>query len=171
RRRRWRARPPRGAGRAAARGRARQRFRGARGAGRAARQSAVMRLALQLGRAALGVGLALVALPAGAQQPAAWEEAAFTPRAMPDALVRPMPCGGSMVFRRIETPARDGPLEDRQLSLGSDDVETGYNEYVRTDFLVGSFTDAQRRVRYYYLGKYEVTRDQYAAVMEPTCPP
>jgi formylglycine-generating enzyme required for sulfatase activity len=75
-----------------------------------------------------------------------------------------------MVFRRVDTPARDGPLEDRQLSLGSEDQETGYNEYVRTDFLVGGFTDEQRHVRYYYIGKYDVTRDQYAAVTEAACP-
>lgn len=119
---------------------------------------------------ALIAGLALAGAPAHAQQPRPWEEAAFNPKPMPDDLILPMPCGASMVFRRIDTPARGGPLEDRQLSLGSDDPETAYNEYVRTDFLVGSFTDAARQLRYYYIGKYEVTRDQYAAVTEATCP-
>jgi formylglycine-generating enzyme required for sulfatase activity len=118
-------------------------------------------------------GLAVAGWAAHAQPappPAAWEEAAVNPRPMPDDFTLPMPCGGAMVFRRVDTPARDGPLEDRELSLGSEDRETGYNEYVRTDFLVGSFTDADRRLRYYYIGKYEVTRDQYAAVTEAACP-
>jgi len=126
-------------------------------------------------RPVLAAGLALaaaaIAAPAAAQQqPRAWEEAAFNPKPLADDFILPMPCGGAMVFRRVDTPARGGPLDDRQLSLGSDDPDTAYNEYVRTDFLVGSFTDGQRQLRYYFIGKYEVTRDQYAAVTEATCP-
>ena len=124
-------------------------------------------------RATGAVPLAVAALWASAtaaQTPSAWEAVAFNPKPLAGDFVLPMPCGGSMVFRRVETPAREGPLEDRQVALGSDDPETAYNEYVRTDFIAGSFADQRRHVRYYYIGKYEVTRDQYAAVTEPTCP-
>lgn len=113
---------------------------------------------------------AIVAGSACAQTVPTWDAANFNPKPLANDFILPMPCGGAMAFRRVETPAREGPLEDRQIALGSDDPETAYNEYVRADFIVGSFADPRRRVRYYYIGKYEVTRDQYAAVTEATCP-
>lgn len=111
----------------------------------------------------------LAAMPAMAQE-ITWPREIYNPRPLDGDLVLPMPCGGAMVFRRVETPSRPGALEDRQVVLGSDDEETSYAEYLRTEYLAGSFTDPRSQARYYWIGKYEVTRDQYAVLDGETCP-
>ena len=98
-----------------------------------------------------------------------WAASEYNPKPLPDDFILPMPCGGAMTFRRVDTPARESPLEDRQVTLGADDPETTYSEYVRTDYVLGAFTSTQSRTRYYYIGKYEVTRAQYDAVLSGNC--
>jgi formylglycine-generating enzyme required for sulfatase activity len=110
----------------------------------------------------------LLAAPAAAQAP--WPEALWNPRPTPGDLVLPLPCGGAMAFRPIATPAGPGPLEDRAVTLGAADAELGYAEFLRSEAVAGAFTLPGEAGRAYYLGKYEVTRDQYAAVMAPDCP-
>ncbi len=114
--------------------------------------------------------LAVVALsPAAAQE--RWPEESWNPQPLPEDLVLPLPCGGAMAFRPVPTPVPRGGLADRQATLGQADPETNYSEYLRQAFVAGPFPgprpDAPPR---YYLGKYEVTRDQYAAVTAGTCP-
>lgn len=112
--------------------------------------------------------LLLLAAPARAQTP--WPEEFTNPRPADGDLVLPMPCGGAMAFRPVETPAGPGALEDRAVTVGSADPAAGIAEFARREAVAGPFTAPGRDVALYWLGKYEVTRDQYAAVMEERCP-
>ena len=105
-------------------------------------------------------------------QPSAppWPERLYNPQPAEGDLVLPMPCGGAMAFRRIDVPA-EGVLDDRKITLGGHDEQFAYAENSRADYIVGGFTDkAKPKLRYYYLGKYEVTALQYDA-MNGVCPP
>ncbi|MBK1642385.1 hypothetical protein CKO12_10945 [Chromatium okenii] len=84
-------------------------------------------------------------------------------------LIVPLPCGGAMAFRPVEIPG-SGWLDDRPVELGQSDAERGYKEGRRLSHLAGAFTAENGATRRYYLGKYEVTRDQYAALMTAECP-
>lgn len=114
----------------------------------------------------LAIVAALLTLVAGtvAAQPQAWEPRFYNRTPAPGDFLLPMPCGGQMAFRQIEIPST-GWLDDRRVVLGGGEAEFDYAESARGDFIAGSFTDpAKRERRYYYLGKYEVTQNQYAAV-------
>lgn len=81
----------------------------------------------------------------------------------------PIPCGGAMTFVRIDTIVNlDDPLNDKMIHLGGGGDNTGYMDARRKVFLRGGFTNNERS--FFWLGKYEVTRDQYNAVMSETCP-
>jgi hypothetical protein len=121
------------------------------------------------GEGLLALALALfLATAAQAQTP--WEARQFNPQAKDDDVVLPMPCGGRLALRRIDTPTGPNPLDDRPVVLGFANPETDYSEFVRPDAVAGSFADRQRKTRYYLLGKYEVTQDQFDAVMKESCP-
>lgn len=113
---------------------------------------------------------ALAATPAAAAE-ITWDTRYYDPRPADDGgdFVLPMPCGGAMAFRRIETPAGADWLLDEQVRLGSPAIDDlSYAEYLRTEYIVGSLTEDGARL--FYIGKYEITRDQWQAVMDPTCP-
>ena len=74
-----------------------------------------------------------------------------------------------MAFRPVVVPSGPAPLDDRAIQLGNPDAELGFNEYQRGAFLAAPFRQNDA-TRVFYLGKYDVTRDQYAAVMNPACP-
>ncbi|WP_230165483.1 SUMF1/EgtB/PvdO family nonheme iron enzyme [Roseomonas sp. CECT 9278] len=99
-----------------------------------------------------------------------WPEEFTNPRTAERDLLLPMPCGGAMAFRPVETPAGPGALEDRPVTLGTTDPAGGIAEFARRESVAGAFTAAGRDVAQFWIGKYEVTRDQYAAVMEERCP-
>ena len=111
-----------------------------------------------------------VAPSAAAQEP--WDDRYFNPSAEVDDFVLPMPCGGAMAFRQVRTPATDDLLEDYQITLGQADDGEALSEYVRQGYVLGSLTQSLMvgRIAYFYLGKYEVTVDQYRAVMNDRCP-
>ncbi len=111
--------------------------------------------------------LCVLSLPVVAQA-ADWEERFYNPKPEAGDLVLPIPCGGSIVFREVTTPAGNGALDDRPVTLGSPDATLGYSEFVRNTFLSGGFASPQGGRRY-WIGKYEITRDQYAAVTNSTC--
>jgi formylglycine-generating enzyme required for sulfatase activity len=117
--------------------------------------------------AGLAIG-GLLAVPAAAQAP--WSGDFTNPQPAQGDLMLPMPCGGAMAFRPVETPAGPGALEDRPVTLGTLDPAGGVAEFARRDAVAGPFTAPGRDVALFWLGKYEVTRDQYAAVMEERCP-
>jgi len=108
----------------------------------------------------------LAALPAAAQAPGpAWPERLYNPEPVPADLTLPMPCGGAMVFRPVAVPA-EGVLADRRVLLGGEDPERGYAEMPRYAHLAGGFADPDSPARrVYWIGAYEVTRTQWAAVM------
>ncbi len=119
--------------------------------------------------------------PAIAQEP--WQDRFLNPAPADGDFLLPMPCGAQMSFRRIDTPVDDpgiGALADRRVVLGqtfgvsTDDEQDGslgraYVENTRDAHLVGGLTDEDGN-RFFYMGKYEVTRDQYATVMSGECP-
>lgn len=112
----------------------------------------------------------LVTGPAHAQ--AKWPVEQSNPKAMKDDVVLPLPCGGAMAFRMVRLPSAD-PLDDRRVRLGDTDGRLAYAEGQRSDYLGGGFQDpASKTQRYYLIGKYEITKLQYAAVMAApgTCP-
>ena len=118
-----------------------------------------------------GVALALMAAtPSLAADKITWDAKFFNPQKTTGDLVLPMPCGAAMTFRRIDTPTSDSPLDDIPLVLGYANPETDYSEFVRPDAVAGSFFDKSAARRYMLFGKYEVTRDQYAAVTGDSCP-
>ena len=103
--------------------------------------------------------------------PAEWEERWYNPKPAADDFLLPLPCGGKLVFRPVDVPASADPLADRAMMLGDPEVDPfGYIEYVRSAFLAAPFPapDGGRR---YFIGKYTVTRDQYAAMTGKPCQP
>ena len=114
-------------------------------------------------RTAIGLCL-LLAGPARAEWDARW----FNPQPAEGDFVLPLPCGGAMAFRPIDVPSGPGPLDDRPLTVGQADTDLGYSEYLRAAYLAAPFPGAQGGRRF-YIGKYDVTRDQFAA-LSAKCP-
>ncbi|RYF64751.1 MAG: hypothetical protein EOO22_23835, partial [Comamonadaceae bacterium] len=112
---------------------------------------------------------ALLASPMLTLAQAAWPKDLVNPATTADDVVLPMPCGGSMAFRRINIPSADA-LDDRRVQLGSPEPKFAYSENSRSDYVGGGFMDAKtKNQRYYLIGKYEVTRLQFEA-LSGTCP-
>ncbi len=116
-------------------------------------------------RALVALLLATVAGAAHAQTPPTpWQARFYDPQPLIDDLVMPMPCGGAMVFRRIEVPT-EAQLKVRKFVMGGDDPRFGTTEARREEFVEGSFTDrADPKRRYYYLAKYELSQLQLDAI-------
>ncbi|WP_162241866.1 SUMF1/EgtB/PvdO family nonheme iron enzyme [Pseudorhodoferax sp. Leaf267] len=104
---------------------------------------------------------------AWAQTP--WPANLVNPQASPDDLSLPMPCGGAMVFRRVNIPSADA-LDDRRVQLGGAEPRFAYAENPRSDYVGGGFVDTKtKNQRYYLIGKYEVTQLQFDALADK-CP-
>ena len=115
--------------------------------------------------------LLLLPLAALAAAKITWKEQFYNPKPLPKDLILPMPCGGAMVFRPVVVPA-DKLLGDRRLTLGGPDDRFSFSEGFRQDFLAGAFTEpGSTGARVFYMGKYEVTADQYAALAPGGCKP
>lgn len=101
-----------------------------------------------------------------AAQPATeapWEERFFNPQPLADDVHLPMPCGGTMVFRRIDV-LREG-AGSRRIVVGGNDPRFQYAEANREEFVEGAFTDrGDPKRRYFYMAKYEVSALQHAAL-------
>ncbi|MDD2055049.1 formylglycine-generating enzyme family protein [Pseudomonas putida] len=101
---------------------------------------------------------------------AGWEEKYYNPSPDSADVVLPMPCEGSMVFRKVFIPVA-GPLDDYPINIGQDGAEYGYVEQTRPAFIAGSFTAAKNdKSRYYLMAKYEMSQLQYAALTDANCP-
>lgn len=98
-----------------------------------------------------------------------WTENTWNPKPDGEDIVLPMPCEGSMAFRRVEIPMA-GPLDDLPITLGQDSGDWGVIEHSYPAFIAGSFTDKKSKGRYYLVAKYELTTLQYQALTEGTCP-
>jgi len=114
--------------------------------------------------------LALAAVLVSSQAWAAdWDERWFNPQPADGDLILPLPCRGAMAFRAVDVPSGPGPLDDRAMTVGQADTEQGYSEYLRGAFLAAPFPIPGGSGRRFFIGKYAVTRDQFAA-LSATCP-
>ena len=114
------------------------------------------------------ITLALLLLAAPVQA-AEWDAKWFNPQPAEGDLLLPMPCGAAMAFRPVDVPSASGPLDDRAFTAGQAETPLAYSEYLRGAFLAAPFPSPDGKGRRFYLGKYDVTRDQYAT-MSGTCP-
>ncbi|MDR1686482.1 MAG: formylglycine-generating enzyme family protein [Desulfovibrio sp.] len=110
----------------------------------------------------------------------------YNPRPDSGDIVLPMPCGAGMAFRAVGVQA-DGYLRDMQSLFGCDDCERRENDYYERRYrsaLSAPFTarDMPASVAralpaapsgeyfFYFIGKYEISRFQWDALMEGRCP-
>lgn len=121
--------------------------------------------ALLITSSAMGQGT----MAQGAAQPAAWDPKFYNPHPADGDLALPLPCGGKLVFRPVAVPTENGPLDDRSIPMGDPDRALGVAEYVHSENLAAPFPFPGGG-RGYWIGKYMVTRDQFAA-MHGTCAP
>ena len=99
----------------------------------------------------------------------AWDKKFYDPKETENSIILPMPCDGAMVFQIIKTGSIN-PLDDKAIILGTDDDESQeVLEYNTTNYIAGSFGKVGEE-RYFLLGKYEVSKLQYEAVMNDKCP-
>jgi formylglycine-generating enzyme required for sulfatase activity len=98
-----------------------------------------------------------------------WDARTYNPKPERDDVFLPMPCSGWMVFRRIETES-PGELGDQLVRLGDTGSPVGYREGSLETAVAGGFTISDKNLRYYLLGKYEVSRQQYRALAKNRCP-
>ncbi|MCB9948069.1 MAG: SUMF1/EgtB/PvdO family nonheme iron enzyme [Rhodospirillaceae bacterium] len=115
--------------------------------------------------------LALILLLAGPMPARAqvWPPESTNPQPLDDDLILPMPCGGAMAFRPIATPGEVNDILGAEVTLGNDGYAAAIGEVLHTDRVAGPFPDPGGGAPLFYLGKYEVTIDQYEAVRLPTC--
>lgn len=108
--------------------------------------------------------------PAEAAEP--WPESLTNPQPADGDLLLPLPCGGAMAFRWVATPAGESWLADLQVFMGRAADEAAYNEYAHLSHLAGGLSaDGKAETRGYWIGKYEVSEAQWAAVMAGDCAP
>ncbi len=145
-------------------------------------------------RAAPAAALALIlAAPAPADEaaaPAAAPDPLYDPKPLPDDVELPMPCGGRMLLRYVYVLAKSA-LDDREVNLGYPFTqdEPGYRQgfvagyrrgHVNGQFEAGDLPagwrqriapqlpapgDGGLKPMLYFIGKYEVTQQQYKAVL------
>ena len=97
---------------------------------------------------------------------------AWNPRPEDDDVVFDLPCEQGIAFRRVATAqglAEDDTtvLADRLVRLGMPRETGGFMDYLRNDFIAGHFRNGD--TRFFLMGKYEVTRAQYASLMSEAC--
>lgn len=113
-----------------------------------------------------------------------WAASFFNPAPADGDLVVDGPCGSRFVFRAIATPTDPNWLADMSVALGQTAPNSGaseteqadqaaarsISEQVRQGAIVGGFAESEDPSRRaYYVGKYEITANQYEAVMQPGC--
>jgi formylglycine-generating enzyme required for sulfatase activity len=116
----------------------------------------------------MAVAGAILLAAGGAEAQEAWPAKLFNPAPISEDVVLPMPCGGSMVFRKIQVPG-NGILDDYQVKLGDPDQTLAFSEYAHPDYIAAPFTGSGSG-RYYLMAKYETSKLQYDAVMGANCP-
>jgi hypothetical protein len=74
-----------------------------------------------------------------------------------------------MTFRVVLVPA-ERLLGDRRVTLGGSNDRFNFSENYRRDYVAGGFSvDGGGGGRQFYIGKYEVTTDQYEAITGQDC--
>lgn len=122
---------------------------------------------------ALGVVLS-VAIAAPAMAEITWKDRYYNPVPAAGDLTLPMPCGGAMTFRRVDTPNSDGAIGDVAVTLGQEGHKQPYLNGLRRSFVSGAFSDAGDQAAssksYFYMAKYELAEAQYNVIMDGECP-
>lgn len=96
-----------------------------------------------------------------------WDRNVWDPADSHPELTLPLPCGGSIAMRRVETPTDSNWLTDIPVRLGRPDSLVPYTDYIWNDRVVGALSDGTHpESRHFFMGVYEVTRRQYASVMD-----
>jgi hypothetical protein len=118
-----------------------------------------------------GLAIACLALPGAVQaQEVTWSEKYYNPRPAPGDVTLPMPCGGAMVFRRIDTPNADGAIGDVPVTLGQEGDDRPYLNGLWKSYVSGPFSeDGSETKGHFYMAKYELAEAQYDVVMDG-CP-
>lgn len=113
---------------------------------------------------------AALALGGAAQAEITWDERFFNPKPLDGDVTMPMPCGGAMVFRPVETSNPDGAIGDVPVILGEVNEAQPYLTGLRRAFVSGPFSQDGTSARsYFYMAKYEIAEAQYEVVMSG-CP-
>lgn len=114
---------------------------------------------------ALGFAAACMADPSAAR----WPLRHYNPSPLENDLVLPLPCGGAMAFRPVDTRV-SGWLDEQRVVLGAIDEGNGLAEYARRAHLAGPFPAGEGKRRF-WLGKYEVTQAQWRSLDGDCTPP
>lgn len=115
------------------------------------------------------VWLAVGGVQAQTAADAPWPERLYNPKPESDDLILPMPCGGSMVFRPVDT-ASVHPLDDKAITLGGRNSAFDYAEAPRQGFVAGTLPSTDGSLtRRFYLAKYETLQIQWDALMSAGC--
>ncbi|WP_342070373.1 formylglycine-generating enzyme family protein [Yoonia algicola] len=99
-----------------------------------------------------------------------WDERYYNPAPLPGDVVLPMPCGGAMVFRAVETPNAGGSIGDVRVTLGQEGEDAPYLNGLRRSYVSGGFASGEVTKGMFWLAKYEIAEAQWDAVMLDTCP-
>ena len=100
-----------------------------------------------------------------------WPPKFFNPKPMSGDLVLPMPCGGAMVFRPVNTRVKAW-LDERRIVLGNPELDNGFAEFSRHAQITGSFRSEKPDTPLkYWLAKYETTQLQWQSLDDQCQPP
>lgn len=128
-----------------------------------------MKFFAQLKTGALAIAGAALAVPAVAE--ITWKESYYNPAPAEGDLILPMPCGGAMTFRPVETPNAEGSVGDVRVTLGAQGGDAAYLNGLRRSYVSGGFPvggDVPKGL--FWIGKYEIAQAQWNAVMDDECP-
>ncbi|MCY4334002.1 MAG: SUMF1/EgtB/PvdO family nonheme iron enzyme [Litoreibacter sp.] len=122
-------------------------------------------------KTSLALAVSLAGFTTTAQAEITWKESYYNPNPMDGDLVLPMPCGGAMTFRKVETPNSDGAIGDVPVLLGEEGDNQPYLNGLRQSYVSGAFSDdgSGSNKGHFYLAKYELAEAQYAVIAEG-CP-
>jgi formylglycine-generating enzyme required for sulfatase activity len=100
-----------------------------------------------------------------------WPAVTYNPQPQSGDLLLPMPCDGAMAFRRVNTlVSEQNWLSDQRFYMGRSDPRHGWAEDWRFGHVAGGFSEnGDPSRRFFYIGKYEVSRVQHEAVMGKDC--
>ena len=107
--------------------------------------------------ALLGIGVMGVAAMTSPAH-AAKADQTWNPKPAPDDVTVAMPCGGSMVFKKVYT-SNDKKLNDKGFSAGSNNSDSMLSQSPNGRYIQGAFHDKDGY--YYLMAKYELTEAQY----------
>lgn len=117
------------------------------------------------GRSTLCAFLSALLLPGVTFAQSTWDEILWNPVPMEGDVVLPTECGGAITFRVVQTSVADNWLSDEEVQLGNSGIAgQEHSESIITRNLVGGLTKGGAAKRFYLIGKYEITEEQWAAV-------